>query len=114
MDATLKVITLLPMTELRREDGFTIASRVRWLTADDIANLLRLGCVQFIVADLGASPRWIPLGECFDFWKNEAKPHLAGPEFPAALDSFPEGYCYFASEWSTQDGVPIIVCERHH
>ena len=115
MDAALKVVTQLPLTLLWRDDGFTTASRIRWLTADDIASLLRDGRVQFVVADIGASLLWIPLGECYDFWKAEAQPHLAAPGSRASLDDFPDGYCYFASEWSNRDGaVPIIVCETHH
>jgi hypothetical protein len=108
-------ITKLPLAELWREDGFTTTSRARSLTEDDIKGLLGVGPVQFVVADVGASPRWIPLGECYDFWKTEAQPHLAAPESKVYLDDFPDGYCYFASEWRTQDGAaPIVVCERHH
>ena len=114
MDAALKVVTQLPLTELWRDDGFTTTSRVRGLTTDDITSLLRAGRVQFVVADVGVPPHWIPLGECYDFWKREAQPHLAAPESRASLDDFPDGYCCFASEWSSQDGAPIIVCERHH
>ena len=114
MNATLKVVTQLPLTELWHDDGFTTTSRARWLTADDITTLLRAGRVHFVVADVGLSARWIPLGECYDFWKREAQPHLAAPESHASLDDFPDGYCYFASEWSSRDGAPVIVCERHH
>lgn len=114
MDVALKVVNQMPLTELWRDDGFTTTSRIRWLTADDIASLLRGGRVQFVVADVGVSPRWIPLSECYDFWKREALPHLAAPESSTTLDDFPDGYCYFASEWSSQDGAPIIACERHH
>ena len=114
MDTALKVVTQIPLKELWRDDGFTTTSRVRWLVADDIMSLLRAGHVQFVVAEVGASPRWIPLDECYDFWKTEAQPHLVGPESRASLDDFPDGYGYFASEWSSPDGAPIIVCERHH
>ena len=115
MDAALKIVTQMPLTELWRDDGFTTTLRVRWLTADDITSLLRAGRVQFVVADVGVSPRWIPLDECYDFWKREALPHLAAPESRASLDDFPDGYCYFVSEWSSRDeAAPIIVCERHH
>ena len=51
MDNAYKVVTHLPLAELWRDDGFT---RVRWLTAEDIAGLLRVGRVQFVVADVGA------------------------------------------------------------
>src|SRR5689334_6966351 len=98
MDTALKVVTQIPLPELWRDDGFTTTSRVRWLTSDDITSLLRAGRVRFVVADVGASPRWIPLSECYDFWKTEAQPHLAAPKSRASLDDFPGGYCYFASE----------------
>jgi hypothetical protein len=114
MDATLKVVTQLPLTELWRDDAFITASRGRWLTADDIASLLRVEPVQFVVANVNSSPRWIPLGDCYDFWKREVQPHLRAPEARAFLDDFQDGYCYFASEWSSRDGAPIVVCERHH
>jgi len=115
MDAALKVVTQLPLTELWRDEGLRTTSRARWLTADDIASLLRMGRAQFVVADVGTSLRWIPLGECYAFWKTEVQPHLVAPESRASLDDFPDGYCYFASEWSSADvAAPIIVCERHH
>jgi hypothetical protein len=114
MNTTLKIVTRLPLTELWRDDGFTTTSRVRWLTAEDIASLLRSGRVQFVVADIGASLRWIPAGECYDFWKRDLQLHLAAPDSKPSLDDGPDGYCYFASEWSSRDGAPIIVCERHH
>jgi len=114
MDTALKIITQMPLTELWRGDGFISSSRLRWLTAGDIATMLRAGRAQFVVADVGVSPRWIPLGECYDFWKREVQPHLAAPESCKTLDDFPEGYCYLASEWSSRDGTPIIVCEKHH
>lgn len=115
MDAALRVVTKLPLTELWREDGFTTASRVQCLAAIDIARLLRVGRVQFVVADVGVSPRWIPLADCYYFWKTDLQPHLAAPESTASLDDFPDGYCYFASEWSRRDeAAPIIVWERHH
>jgi len=71
MDPKLRIITRLPLTELWRDDGFATATRGRSLTSEDVRRLLRLGPVQFVVADLGAAPQWIPKGECFHFWKNE-------------------------------------------
>ena len=114
MDLALKVVTQMPLSELWRGDGFTTTDRLRWVTADDIASLLRGGRVQFVVASVGMPPRWIPLTDCYDFWKKEALPHVAASESLASLDSFPGGYCYVASEWDGQDGAPIIACEKHH
>lgn len=114
MKTAAKVVTQTPIKELGREDGFATTSRVRCLTADDIASLLRVGPVQFVVADVGVPLRWIPLSHCYDYWKREVHPHLAAPDSRTSLDGFPDCYCYFASEWGLQDGASIILCERHH
>lgn len=104
----------LPLRELWRDDGFTTTSRGRSLTKDDIADLLRASCVQFVVAEVGAPPRWIQLSDCHQFWKEEVKPHLA-TDPRAVLDEFPGSYCYFASEWDNAIGAaPIVVLEKSH
>ena len=114
MDVRLKVVTRLPLAELWSVGGFTTTSRTRSLAADDITCMLRFGRVHFVVAEVGASPRWIPLSDCYDLWKQEAQPHLAMPESGASLNDFPGGYCYFASEWSSRDGAAVVVFEVHH
>src|SRR5215469_13005915 len=114
MEAKLKIVTHLPLRGLWRDNGFTTTSRGRWLTQDDIAELLRTGPVQFVVADVGAPLQWIQLHDCYRFWKDEVKPHLA-EDSKAVLDEFPGSYCYFASLWD--DGVgatPIVVLEKAH
>ncbi|WP_040550352.1 hypothetical protein [Pedosphaera parvula] len=115
MNATNKVATQLPLQELWNNDGFVAAARERWLSAKDITNLLRNGGAQFVVADVGTSLHWIPISECFDFWKREVQPHLASPESKAALGNYPDSYCYFASEWSRGNLTsPIVVLEKQH
>jgi hypothetical protein len=114
MDAKLKIVTHLPLRELHRDDGFTTTSRGRALSKDVITNLLRAGPVQFVVADVGTSPRWIPLHECHQFWKDEVQPHLAA-DAKIVLDEFPVGYCYLASAWDNATGeAPIVVLETSH
>ena len=76
VDINLKVVTHLPLRELWRADGFSTTARGKSLTPDDVREFLTSGPVQFVVADVGVAPRWIPASECFDFWKREAKPHL--------------------------------------
>ena len=115
MDIARQIVTQLPLAELWRNDGLIPTTRIRYLSASDITDLLRDGQVQFVVADVGTPLRWIPLVECYDFWKTEVRQHLAAPEAKVILDDFPGGYCYFASAWRSRDGAtPIIVCERHH
>jgi hypothetical protein len=112
LDTRLRIVTQLPLRELWREDGFSTAKRGRSLTAVDVRELLAAGVVQFVVADVGAALRWIPQSECFDFWKREARPHIASEA--AILDQFPGGYCYFASQWAGEPTTPIVVLEKHH
>jgi hypothetical protein len=113
MDAHLRVVTQLPLRELWRDDGFSTTTRGKSLTFEDVREFLASGTVQFVVADVGVAPRWIPASECFDFWKDEVKPHLASGT-KAALDGFPGGYCYFASQWGEGTTAPIVLLEKHH
>ena len=112
MDANLRVVTQLPLHELWRDDGFSTTTRGKSLTLDEVREFLASGPVQFVVADVGTAPRWIPASECFVFWKNEAKPHLANTK--ASLSEFPGGYCYFASQWEAETAAPIVLLEKHH
>ncbi len=114
MDAKLRVVTHLPLQELWRDDGFLTTARDQSLTEEGVRKLLASGPVQFVVVDVGAAPRWIPLKDCFAFWKGEVQPHLA-EEQRAFLDEFPSAYCYFASLWNGADAAtPLIVLEKHH
>jgi hypothetical protein len=114
MYAKLRIIARLPLTELWRDDGFSTAERGRSLHREEVRQLLSTGPVQFVLADVGEPPQWIPLGQSFHFWKDEVKPHLAD-DSRARLDEFVGGYCYFASQWEPRrTGVPIVVLEKHH
>jgi len=106
-------VTRLPLDELWRDDGFSTATRGKSLTQDDVRGFLASGNVQFVVAEVGAALRWIPVNECFDFWKKEAKPHLASGT-KAFLNESPGGYCYFASAWEGERTTPIVLLEKHH
>jgi len=114
MDPSLRRVTSLPLEELWQSTGPIIASRGRRLNAEDIANLLRVGRVQFVIADVGHPLQWIDLADCYNFWKSEVKPHLAVGE-RIVLDDFPDSYCYIASEWnSAEQTKPIVLLERAH
>lgn len=81
----------------------------------EIRRLLRDSPVQFVVAETGKVLDWITVKDCFDYWKEEVKPHLATPAARVLLSEFPGGYCYFASRWGGGDeSTPIIVLEKHH
>jgi hypothetical protein len=110
----LRIVTRLPLQELWGDNGFTTTSRGRGLTDDDITTSLRAGLVQFVVVNVGVPPCWIQISDCYEFWKQEARAHLAAPGERAQLDTFPGCYCYFASEWQTGAEPPIVVLEKQH
>jgi len=84
------------------------------LTTEDVRQLLSSGPVQFVIADVGLALRWIPESECFRFWKNEVKPHVA-PEAKTYLDDYPGEYFYRASEWKARKSeAPIVVLKKFH
>jgi hypothetical protein len=89
-------------------------SRIRRLCEEDVTELLRLGPIRFVVADVGRQLHWINLADSCSFWKDEAKPHLANTPSRIQLDSFPNSYAYIASQWSSGDSVPIVALEWIH
>jgi hypothetical protein len=109
-----RIITRLPLKELFDDNGPVEAVRQRELNAHDIRELLQAGPLRFVVANCGAKPTWIAGPERFEFWKSEVLPHLADPKEGADLESFPGGYCYFASEWRCPDGSPVVLLEMVH
>jgi hypothetical protein len=115
MNISLRRITHLPIAELWRDDMHITTTRERYVTGDDVKALLKLGAIQFVVAELDTAPRWLPLDHCHTFWKSELQLHLAHPDSKISLDDFPEGYCYLASLWNSASGKePLVVCEKLH
>jgi hypothetical protein len=108
-----RLATNLPLRDLWEGNRPLSARRNRDLSAADITALLHSGPVRFVVADVGSALRWVPMADCYTFWKSEAKPHVAAAP-GAYLDGFPGQYCYFASEWSLPSGESVVILERHH
>ena len=113
MNASQRIVTRLPLYELWDDRGAIPTTRLRDLTTADIRQLLQLGAVRFVVADVGNKLIWVPDDECFAFWKSEVQSHLVTPGDHINLDRFPGAYCYLASEWRVGDAT-VIVLERHH
>ena len=104
-------ITRLPLSHLVTERGH--AKHVKSLGEFEIRQLLRQGSVRFVVAEIGHELRWHPEDACFQVWKAQVQPHLARPDAPNYLETFPEQYAYFASLWD-DGGTPIIVLSKAH
>lgn len=115
MDPSLKVVTAMPLHELWRSDGSPIEPRGLLLSRKNIRELLRLGPIEFVIADAGLALQWIPISDCYKFWRAMVKPHLAEPDSKARLEEFPDQYCYFASQWREPNSkTPIVLLERYH
>ncbi|QDU89446.1 hypothetical protein Pla175_28360 [Pirellulimonas nuda] len=110
------VITALPLREVWNDENETVATeREADLNEGEIRDLLRLGPVQFVVAETAAPPQWVPVAEAFDFWKSEIRPHLADPaEESFDLTAFPDEYCYLATRWQWDGTEPLVVLRTFH
>ena len=114
MNFERRIVSQIPLDELWIDCRIVSANEIRELNALDIAELLRYGKVRFVVANVGNTLRWIPADECFGFWKSEVKNHLADPAASNYLENFPDGYCYFASEWESDETEPIVLLTVSH
>ena len=114
MNPEPKTISSMPVKEIWEGQKLASNIKLRDVGVTVIKDLLHLGSVQFVVANIGKSFEWIPNNEGFDFWKTEVKSHLAKPESKAFLENFPDEYCYFASEWRSFDGERIILLSKMH
>ena len=114
METSQKLVVTMPLEALWQENGAPISERVRTLSSTDIADLLRAGSVRFVVADVGRPLQWIPLNQCFEFWKAKLKHNIcdAGGKIP--LDAYPESYCFSASLWKDTTAEAVVLLEKHH
>lgn len=114
MNFSDKIVTRIPLECIWTEERELEATRASYLTSNDIGSLLKKSSVQFIVADCGCKLTWIDKKSCFNFWKNEAKLHIADNIDRFYLDDFIDNYAYIASLWTTKDDTPIILLEKYH
>lgn len=108
-----RIVIRMPLREIWDSSGVLTTTRTRTLDGSDVAALLRLGTVRFVIAACGDALEWIPQSQCYDFWKNELKPRIVETE-AFDLDDFPGAYCYIASEWVDRQTSPIVLLEMYH
>ena len=108
-----KYVRQTPLSKLWTDREWVKAQRGRNLTISDIKDILQVGPVRFVVANVGAPLEWIPLDECFRFWKS-AKPNIANLEDDVYLEDYPFGFVYSATEWLEESGERIILLEVYH
>jgi len=108
----MKAISQMPLCQLWTEDGVVDAQHGRMLTIADIKTILRSGSVLFVIADVGCPPEWIPIDQCFHFWKS-VKGNITD-EKRFRLKDYPGEFVYSAMEWNTESGKLIILLEMYH
>ena|SRR5688572_18148805 len=113
MKPSESIVTSIPLSELWDDTGSIPARRLRYLSADEIKDLLRGTTVRFVAANVGDKLRWIDEADRFDFWKGDLKEHLCSDE-PSFLESFPGEYFYYASEWLVEPEQTVILLEKYH
>ena len=109
-----RIVTRIPLEFIWTDEEQIDASRERYLTVTDLTEMLKVGPVEFIVADVGAPLKRISVHKCYEFWKSEVKRHLLSPHDKVDRSKLPDEYGYFASEWSGQINVPIVLLEKIH
>ena len=114
MNAADKIVTSIPLKNIWTDESELPAKRIAYLTSEDIVQLLKKSAVRFIVADVGHKLQWIDTTQRFDFWKQEAKPHLADGTYKIDLDGPLGNYAYVASQWAIPGEAPIITLEKFH
>ena len=109
-----RIVTTIPLQSIWTDEAQLDASRERYLTAADVTEMLKVHPVEFIVADVGAPLKRIPVAKCYEFWKSEVKRHLLDPHGKLDRSKLPDEYGYLASEWSGRLEVPIVLLEKIH
>lgn len=82
--------------------------------AEQLADLLRHGPVRFVVPSVGEPLRWVSIESRFTFWKEEVKPRLVEPGGEAILENFPGESCYFATLWTGEEQIPVVLLDEFH
>lgn len=110
-----RIVTKLPLAELWDDQGTLTGGRIRSLHRSNLAELLRSGPVQFVMADCGSNLEWIPMDERFAFWKR-IQQQIADldPHQPIRLEQFPNETPYTASQWCGRAGECVVLLEKHH
>ena len=115
MEFSKRIVTEIPIKEIRGQEVTIEVTRVHYLRADDLKSMLKKHPVEFIIANIGDTLKSIPITECFEFWKSEVESHLVhDPKAPIRLEDFPGEYAYSASEWAGEISNPIVLLEKYH
>jgi hypothetical protein len=101
----------IPLEFIWTDEAQADATRERYLTANDLTEMLKIHPVGFIVADRGAPLKRVSSDKCYEFWEREVKRHLLSPH-GKDRSRLADEYGYLASEWSGRIEIPIVLLEK--
>jgi sugar lactone lactonase YvrE len=109
-----RIVTTIPLESIWTDEYQVEVSRERYLTPTELTEMLKTHPVEFIVADVGAPLKRIPVDKCYEFWESEVRRHLLSPHGKVDRSKLTDEYGYLASEWSGRIEVPIVLLEKIH
>ncbi len=109
-----RIVTTIPLESIWTDEEKIDASRERYLTSTDLTEMLKTHPVEFMVADLGAPLKRIPVDKCYEFWESEVERRLLSAHGKVDRSRLRDEYGYLASEWSGRVAVPIVLLEKIH
>ena len=114
MNISLKIVNEIPISQLWNNEEIIESKRVRYLTKDELTEILKNYPVEFVIANVGEKLNWIPVDKCFEYWKSKIKDHVVKNLDRIELEDYPNEFAYIASEWTGQIQSPIILLEARH
>jgi hypothetical protein len=109
-------VFFFPVTFIWNSENVVSDKKLRDLSSDDLKDLLRTNKgIRFVVADVGLKPKWIPIRDCYKFWKEKVRPRVLEPDSGGFyLGDYLGHHCYAASEWESDNDFPIVLLEKFH
>ena len=114
MHPSNKIVTELPLSSIWNSTEELDATRISYLTKEEIIEILREKPVKLVIASIGEKPEWIDSPDLFNFWKEFLSPQLVSNQHSFSLDDFPGNYAFVASLWECQKHPVIILFEKYH
>ena len=97
-----RIVTKTPLEFIWTDEEQVEASRERYLTPTDLTEMLKLHPVEFIVADLGAPLKRVPVDKCYEFWESDATSSMHCKQRSVTAVIVLPSYGYFVSKSRTR------------
>jgi hypothetical protein len=109
-----KIVTKIPLETLWTEKEELDFKRHNYLNGEDLKELLKAGPVQFVIADVGQTLKWIPVEKSFESYKKDFKGHIVDDLEKIDLDKFKDNFGYIASVWNDKVDNEVVLLEHVH